>query len=123
MVPEPESSVEKIYPSLSDLFAGYLDKVESSQRNMDASAIQRMNDDRERSMQRILELEGSLGRTLQSMRRVEMRIQACEASVKKEEPKKAPNHITGGQPDQSEESNNDHKDAVPNRRSCASNDE
>ena len=69
--------MEKIYPSLSDLFAGYLDKVESSQRNMDASAIQRMNDDRERSVQRIIELEGSLGLTLQSMQRVEMRIQAC----------------------------------------------
>ena len=82
--------MEKIYPSLSYLFAGYLDEVEPSQRNMDASAIQRMNNDRERSAQRILELEGSLGLTLQSMQRVEMRIQACKASVKKEEPKKAP---------------------------------
>ena len=82
--------MEKIYPSLSDLFAGYLDKVEPSQRNMDASAIQRMNKDRERSAKRIIELEGSLGLILQSMQRVEMRIQACEASVKKEEPKRIP---------------------------------
>ena len=53
--------MEKIYPSLSDLFTEYLDEVEPSQRNMEASAIQRMNDDRERSVQRIIELEGSLG--------------------------------------------------------------
>ena len=51
-VPELESSVEKIYPSLSELFTGYLDEVEPSHRNMDANAIQRMNDERERSGQR-----------------------------------------------------------------------
>ena len=79
--------MEKIYPSLSELFTGYLDEVEPSHRNMDANAIQRMNDEREISAQRIIELEGSLGLTLQSMQRVEARMQACEASVKKEIPK------------------------------------
>ena len=58
--------MEKIYPTLSELFTGYLDKVEPSHRNMDANAIQRMNDERERSAQRIVEIEGSLGLMLQS---------------------------------------------------------
>ena len=46
--------MEKIYPTLSELFTGYLDEVEPSHRNMDANAIQRMNDKRERSAQRIV---------------------------------------------------------------------
>ena len=57
---------------------------------MDANAIQRMNDERERSAQRIVEIEGSVGLALQSMQRVEARLQACEASVKKEVPTGAP---------------------------------
>ena len=82
--------MEKIYPTLSELFTGYLDEVEPSHRNMDANAIQRMNDERERSAQRIVEIEGSVGLALQSMQRVQARLQACEASVKKEVPKGAP---------------------------------
>ena len=31
--------MEKIYPSLSELFTGYLDEVEPSHRNMDANAM------------------------------------------------------------------------------------
>ena len=89
-VPELESSGEKIYPTLSELFTGFLDKVEPSHRNMDANTIQRMNDDRDRAAQRIVELEGSVGQTLQSMQMVEARLQACEASAKKEVPTGAP---------------------------------
>ena len=55
-IPEPEDSVERIYPSLSEL-----------QRNMDANAIQRMAEDRDQVNQRTRELEGSLGLALQSL--------------------------------------------------------
>ena len=89
-VPELESSVEKIYPTLSELFTGNLEEVEPSHRNMDANSIQRMNEDREKAAQRVLELEGSVGQTLHSMQRIEARILACEASLKKEIPSVAP---------------------------------
>ena len=82
--------MEKIYLTLSELFTGYLDEVEPSHRNMDANSIQRMNDERERASQRIMELEGSVGQTLRSIQKVEARLQACEASVKKEVPTGAP---------------------------------
>ena len=48
---------------------------------MDANAINRMNEDRERAAQRILELEGSLGQTNQVLKRVEARMVAYEASM------------------------------------------
>ena len=63
--PELENSVEKIYPSLSELFTGNLEEVEQAHRNMDANTINRMNEDKERAAQRILELKGSLGQTNQ----------------------------------------------------------
>ena len=89
-VPELESSVEKIYPTLSELFTGNLEEVEPSHRNMDANSIQRMNEDREKAAQRVLELEGSVGQTLHWMQRIKARVLACEASVKKEIPSVAP---------------------------------
>ena len=70
--------MERIYPSLREL-----------QRNMDANAIQRMAEERAEVNQRTRELEGSLGLALQSINRLEMRVQATEASTRKEEPKKA----------------------------------
>ena len=39
--------MEKIYPTLSELFTGYLDEVEPSHRNMDANAIEVPLQDRE----------------------------------------------------------------------------
>ena len=57
---------------------------------MDANAIQRMAEERDHVNQRTRELEGSLGLALQSINRLEIRVQATEASTRKEEPKKAP---------------------------------
>ena len=48
-VPELESSVEKIYPTLSEIFTGNLEEVEQSHRNMDANAINRINEEREKA--------------------------------------------------------------------------
>ena len=71
--------MEGIYPSLSKL-----------QRDMDASRIQRLLADRDLGIQRDQEMEGSIGLVLQSIHRLETRMQATEASVKKEEPRIAP---------------------------------
>ena len=54
--PELENSVERIYPSLSEL-----------QRNMDNNTIQRLAEDRDQTNHRTRELEGSLGLALQSI--------------------------------------------------------
>ena len=70
--------MERIYQSLSKL-----------QRNMGASTIQRLVDERNLNIQRNREMEGSLGLALQSINRLEIRVQATEASTRKEEPRQA----------------------------------
>ena len=71
--------MDGIYPSLNEL-----------QRDMDASMIQGLLADRDLDIQRDKEMEGSIGLVLQSINRLETRMQATEASVKKEEPRIAP---------------------------------
>ena len=73
--PELESSGERIYPAL---------------RSMEPNVIQRLSDDQDRSDQRIKELEGSLGLTLEVIKRLEMTVQSSQACKPKEEPRKAP---------------------------------
>ena len=86
--PEPESSLERIYPSLSESFEDSLKETAPILSNMDANMLQWMYDDR--ADQKAREMEGSLGLALQSIQRLEPRIQGYETSMKKEEPRKAP---------------------------------
>ena len=88
-IPEPEISVEGIYPSLRE-FKDNQEEIDPVLRNMDANMLQRLNDDRERSDQRSRELEGSLGLALQAIQRLEAGIQEMSASKPRGEPKKAP---------------------------------
>ena len=88
--PEPESSVERIYPLLSELFEDSLKETAPILRNMDANTLQVMNDDRDRADQKSREMEGSLGLALQAIQRLEARAQVYKTSTKKEEPRKAP---------------------------------
>ena len=67
----PESSVEKIYPLLSELFEGSLKETAPILRNMDARALQQLNNDRNRLEQKAREMEGSLGLALQAIQRLE----------------------------------------------------
>ena len=52
-IPEPEqeqeSSVERIYPSLSESFEDSLEETATVLRNMDANLLQQINDDRDRA--------------------------------------------------------------------------
>ena len=89
-IPKPESSIARIYPSLSELFEDSLEEKVPVQRNMDANTIQWMRDDRDRADQKSREMEGSLGVALQAIQRLEARGQVYKAVMKKEEPKKAP---------------------------------
>ena len=50
--PEPEGSVERIYPSLSELFEDSLNKTVPILRNMDACKLQQVNADRDRLEQK-----------------------------------------------------------------------
>ena len=63
---------EKIYPTLSEL----------STVEMDPNALRGINEDRERSAQRVLELEGALGQTNHTLKMVEARMTSYEASSK-----------------------------------------
>ena len=88
--PEPESSVERIYPLLSELFEDSLKETAPILRNMDANTLQQMNNDRDRADEKAREMEGSLGLTLQAIQRLEAREKVYKTSTKKEEPRKAP---------------------------------
>ena len=66
--PEPENSVEGIYPSLRE-FKDSQEETDPVQKNMDANMLQRLNDDRDGSDQR--SREGSLGLALQAIKRLE----------------------------------------------------
>ena len=52
LVPELKNSVERIYPSLSELFKESIEEIAPIQRNMDANTLQRMTDERDRADQR-----------------------------------------------------------------------
>ena len=69
-IPEPESSMKRIYPSLSESFEDSLEETEPILRNMDAHTLQQMNNDRDKTDQKTRELEGSLGMALQAMQRL-----------------------------------------------------
>ena len=88
-IPE-QSSVERIYPSLSESFEESLKETVPILSNMDANMLQRMNYDRDKSEQKTREMEGSLGLALQAIQRLEARTQGYETSILKEEPRKAP---------------------------------
>ena len=67
--PEPENSVEGIYPSLKE-FKNSQEDSDPVLRNTDANVLQKLNDDRDRSDQRSREMEGSLGIALQAIQRL-----------------------------------------------------
>ena len=46
---EPESSVKRIYPLLSESFKDSLEETAPVLRNMDVNTLQRMNDERDRA--------------------------------------------------------------------------
>ena len=46
-VPELESSLEKIYPSLSEFFKDSLEEIAPVRRNMDNITLQQMSNDRD----------------------------------------------------------------------------
>ena len=65
--PEPENSVEGIYPSLKE-FKNSQEETDPVLRNMDANVLQKLNYDKDRSDQRSREMEGSLGLPLQAIK-------------------------------------------------------
>ena len=50
--PEPGNSVEGIYPSL-DKFKSILEEIDPVLRNMDANMLQKMNEDKDKSDQKV----------------------------------------------------------------------
>ena len=67
--PEPESSVERIYPWLSESFKDSLKETVPKLRNVVTNTLQKLNDDRDRADQKFREMEGSLGLALQAIQR------------------------------------------------------
>ena len=68
-----ENSGEKLYPSLSELATG----------NMDPNTMRSINEDRERTAQKMLELEGAMGQMTQGLKRLESKVLTYEANGKK----------------------------------------
>ena len=66
-----ESSVERIYLSLSESFEDSLKDTEPILRSMGACMLQQVKDDRDRMEQKARELEGSLGLALQAIQRLD----------------------------------------------------
>ena len=56
--PEPESSMERIYPSLSETFEDSLKETAPMLKSMDARTIQQVNNHRDRMEQKAREMEG-----------------------------------------------------------------
>ena len=54
--PEPENSIEGIYPSL-DEFKSSLEEIDPVLRNMNAYMLQKRNEDKDKSDQKVRELE------------------------------------------------------------------
>ena len=81
--------MERIYPLLSELFEDSLEETVPILRNMDACALQQMNNDRDRLEQKAREMEGSLGLALQAIQRLERITQGMENVKPKGEPEKA----------------------------------
>ena len=73
LVPELESSVEKIYPLLSEFFEDSREEIAPVGRNMVANMLQRMSNDRYRADQKSREMEESLGLALKAIQRFEAR--------------------------------------------------
>ena len=82
--PESESSLERIYPLLSESFKDSLEETAPLLRNMDANTLQRMNDEKDRADQRTKELEGSLGLALLTIKRLEVKVQTSKTCKPRE---------------------------------------
>ena len=86
--PEPENSVEGIYPSLRE-FKDSQEDTDPVLRNMDANMLQRLNDDRDRSDQRSRELEESLGLELQAIKELKAEVKEMNVSKARENQRKS----------------------------------
>ena len=67
-IPEPENNMEGIYPSLYEL-KNSIEVVDPVLRNMDANMLQKINNDEDRSDQKVQEMEGSLELSAASYKR------------------------------------------------------
>ena len=56
-IPEPVDRVEGIYPLLKELESN-LEEIDPVPRNMDANLLQKMSEDKDKSDQKVRELEG-----------------------------------------------------------------
>ena len=83
---DPESSAQRILPSQHELFKDILEEFAPVRINMDAEMLQRVRDGMARDEQRNRELEVSLRIALQTLQRLEARVQAAERRTKKTSP-------------------------------------
>ena len=88
--PKPElgNSVEGIYPSL-DQFKSSIEQVDPALRIMDVNMLQKISDDKDRSDQKVREMEGSLGLAMQAIREMDAKIQVMSINKPKLEVKTA----------------------------------
>ena len=83
---DPESSAERILLSQHELFEDILEEIAPVRITMDAVTLQRVRDGMARDEQRNRELEVSLRIALQTLQRLEARVQAAERRTKKTSP-------------------------------------
>ena len=84
----PESNMEKIFPSQSEVFKDILEEIGPIPRNMHAETLKQRSDERNRTDQKNRELEEWLGIALQAIKRLEARVQGDEMGKVREERKK-----------------------------------
>ena len=85
---EPENSVEGIYPLLDE----FMNSIEGDPvlGNMDVNMPKKINDDKDKSDQKVQEMEESLGLVMQAIRDMDAMIQAMTINQVMLEVKKAP---------------------------------
>ena len=71
---EPENSVEGIYPLLEE-FNSSIEVLDPVLRNMDTNVLKKINHDKDRSDQKVREMEGSLVEAVQAIRDMDAKIQ------------------------------------------------
>ena len=87
--------MEGIYPSL-DEFKSSIEVVDPVLRNMDVNVLQKINDDKDKSDEKVREMEGSLGLAMQAFRDMDAKIQAMSRKPAKSRSEDSSNSVKGG---------------------------
>ena len=86
--PEPENSVEGTYPS-QDEYKNSVEEGDPVLGNVDTNMLKNINNDKDKSDQKVREMKGSLGLAMQAIRDMDAKIQVMTINQAMVEVKKA----------------------------------